>query len=259
MMTDISKPKIVLDYCKHCGDKQNLEVLAESKKQVHWLPPDIDQLSHDELQELGSVPYSIFRWEIQFCPNCQNVNIIQGEAYSEWFDCKYDDTGNPVQEIWNWQSEILYPRHQQDDLVTHIQDNVVRAEAQRGISKLTLDEVDLGLFILGRAFDVVSKKYFIALAKNGKIITKNGSLISEEDANDSNKFKLSTRIDLFISNGILDDENVLHLLRKERNDPAHNISTLKRRRESLASASTYANCYLGYIILFEERMTELLI
>jgi hypothetical protein len=117
--------------------------------------------------------------------------------------------------------------------------------------------VDLGLFILGRAFDVMSKAYFVELAKGGKIKTNKGGVLSETDAQNSKMYDLSTRINLFVSNNILADEKSLHFLRQERNNPAHNIASLERRREMMTNASTYAKWYIEYVVLFEEKIAKI--
>lgn len=143
------------------------------------------------------------------------------------------------------------------EALSRIKDRQIHADLARGLSNLTEDNVDLGLFILGRAFDVMSKRYFVELVKHSKIQSKKQGAISEADAQNSNKYNLSTRIDMLVANGHLEDKEPLHFLRKERNDPAHNIHSLQQRQEMMATASNYVGWYLEYIALFESRISQL--
>lgn len=245
--SNMSEARTILEYCKHCGDKQNLEILSESQKDIDWMP-DVDETSGD----MGPFPYSVFEWKILFCPQCKNPSLIERHAYSEWIEYEEDDEGVTTRTV-HWETQILYPRHNHDDLVAKIRDARIRDEVKQAISMLTLEKVDKGLFFLGRAFDVASKEYFIALAKRGKLTSK-GKVISQEEAK---KYGLSDRIDLLIKNELIEDKKPLDILRQGRNEPGHNIPSLAKRQELMASAFTYATWYIDFILMFEERIADL--
>lgn len=254
----MSQPETVLDYCKHCGDKQNLEILADIGKQVDWLPPDeeLEGLTDRELHELGSFPFSVFRWRLLFCPRCNNVSLIQKQAYSEYIEVYDDEYGNPVQKPY-WETETLYPVDIQEltDLVDRIKDQDICSSVKLGIRELVPEHVADGLFKLGRAFDVMSKRYFVALARKGDISFRSGQVLSEADAEQK---QLNDRINLLVSNRHLTDKEILIKLKDERNDPSHEIHSKEEKREMMIMAKYYARAYLDYIILFQERIDSLM-
>jgi hypothetical protein len=123
-------------------------------------------------------------------------------------------------------------------------DKAKAAEAAKAIKKLTADEVDMGLFILGRLFENTLKDF---------MTTAEG--LSAYKVNPNNYNKLNNMIQWIESQHIVSDKTALNFLRHERNDRAHGKAPTKDElRIMLESAPWVASLYLNYIVLFEEKL-----
>jgi hypothetical protein len=123
-----------------------------------------------------------------------------------------------------------------------------KSEALRAVSKLTIDDVDIGLFLLGRLFETTLKNYLEQVEKSGTIpVTPN------------NYSKLNNMIQWVKSNRIVTDESILHVLRTERNNRAHDAPpSLEERKIMLRNSAFIARSYLDYIVFFEKKLQLLL-
>lgn len=122
--------------------------------------------------------------------------------------------------------------------------NVRLAEdARRAVAKLTIDDVDIGLFLLGKLFEETLKSFILA-AKDA----------ASYPVSEGNYKTLNNMIDWVKSQGIITDPTAPHLLRQARNDRAHDaVPTLAERQVMLSSAGWIASMYLDYIVFFAEQ------
>jgi Sigma-70, region 4 len=116
-----------------------------------------------------------------------------------------------------------------------------RVECQRAITKLTVEEVDIGLFLLGRLFDEGMKLLLVAAREAGRPVS------------DGHLSKLQNRIDWAYTQGLFQDRSVLNLLRVERNERGHSSPPLAEREALLKVAPYLAGLYIDYLILIEQR------
>lgn len=112
----------------------------------------------------------------------------------------------------------------------------------QGISKLHLEEVDIGLFILGREFDYEMKNLLIAARDFGGPEVKEGHLKV-----------LHHRIEWAVRNGVLEDGDTLLELKEARNDRGHEPPPLEKRREMLVTAPFLAGLYLDNLLKIQEK------
>jgi hypothetical protein len=123
----------------------------------------------------------------------------------------------------------------------------VAAQARDGVEKLTIEEVDIGLFKLGRLFEGTLKDFIKAAETSGAYPVKPG-----------NYEKLAFMIDWTKAQGIICDPTALHVLRQTRNDRAHEQApSLGERQVLLNSAGWIAGMYLDYILFFAEQRQKL--
>jgi len=122
------------------------------------------------------------------------------------------------------------------------------AQASRAVEKLNIDDVDVGLFMLGRLFEDALKDFMIAV-----------EAVKAYPVNAGNYSKLNNMIDWIKSQGIISESTTLHFLRQERNARAHDSPpALEERRLMLSSSPWVASMYLDYILFFAEKKRELL-
>jgi hypothetical protein len=117
-----------------------------------------------------------------------------------------------------------------------------REECRRALANLTLADVDIGLFILGRQFD----KATTCLLEAGRAA---GRPVSEKDLN-----RLNARIEWALAQDVFRDKASLNLLRIERNERGHQPPTLEEREAILKFAPFLAGLYLDYLIMIEDRI-----
>ena len=127
----------------------------------------------------------------------------------------------------------------------HLKQSVLRA-----VSMLNETEVDLGLFSLGRDFEITLKAYLIAADAHGKL------QIPTKDPPD--KWRLSNMIDWARKTGVITDSAVLNYLRHERNDRAHGgMPPLSERQNMMKSIQFTAGSYINYIKLLDDLTRDL--
>jgi Fe2+ or Zn2+ uptake regulation protein len=120
---------------------------------------------------------------------------------------------------------------------------------KRAVNKLNIDEVDLGLFELGRIFENEIKDYLV-VAKQHSIIQVNRKDLE----------KLVSMIDCVVREKVVSKGYYLHILREERNERAHGkIPNLDERKTILNKAHYVAELYIQNIIFFNEQRHKILI
>jgi len=115
----------------------------------------------------------------------------------------------------------------------------IRAEAQRALTLLRVDTVDLALFQFGRLFESTLRRYMLGARETGRFA------VSEQDLT-----RLSRMVDWLSTAELISDRSALDFLRIKRNERAHDdMPGLEERQALLASSSQTAEVYVRYIAL----------
>lgn len=131
--------------------------------------------------------------------------------------------------------------------IARLQNGSLADEALRAVGKLTLEEVDIGLFMLGRLFEGTLRDFMKAAEITRTYLVK-----------PSNYEKLVYMIDWAKSQSIISDPAALHFLRQGRNDRAHGAApSVAERQIMLNSAGWMAGMYLDYIVFFADQRAKL--
>lgn len=133
--------------------------------------------------------------------------------------------------------------------VTELQDAVLRSELERAMANLTLDNVDMGLFLLGKILEDEIRKYLITARAKGTATITQGDLKS-----------FSTMMQAAVKTGIVPvtKEHHLTLLREHRNERAHDeIPDEAERKRLLSYAPFLQDLYIEYIVLFNRERHKL--
>ncbi len=117
-----------------------------------------------------------------------------------------------------------------------------KAECERGVAKLTIDDVDIGLFILGRQFDH-ALRHLLETARDYA-----GMAVSDDHLK-----SLGKRIVWAVNHKVFHDEATLNLLKNERNARGHEPSPVEERRAIMKFAPFLAGLYLDYLIIIEQK------
>ncbi len=120
-----------------------------------------------------------------------------------------------------------------------------KAECQRALTKLTVEDVDIGLFLLGRQYDQAMRSLLEAARDHGSLPVTEGNLKT-----------LQTRIDWAISHLVFVDKSTLNLLRTERNERGHQPPTPEERAAVMKVAPYLAGLYLDFLLMIESRITQ---
>ncbi|WP_392482672.1 hypothetical protein [Nostoc sp. C110] len=133
-------------------------------------------------------------------------------------------------------------------LLTNCSDLELLNRLKRAINKLNVDEVDLGLFELGRIFENELKDYLV-VAKQHSVIQ-----IYRKDLE-----KLVSMIDCVVRENVVSKGYYLHILREERNERVHGkIPNLDERKTILNKAHYVADLYIQNIIFFNAQKNRIL-
>ncbi|MHC5744754.1 MAG: hypothetical protein ACYTXT_23215 [Nostoc sp.] len=159
------------------------------------------------------------------------------------------------QYIENGKSYCLFKYQEQENsvnidsaLLTNCSDLELLNRLKRAINKLNIDEVDLGLFELGRIFENELKDYLI-VAKQHSVIQ-----IYRKDIE-----KLVSMIDCVVRENVVSKGYYLHILREDRNERAHGkIPNLDERKTILNKAHYVADLYIQNIIFFNAQKNRIL-
>ncbi len=136
--------------------------------------------------------------------------------------------------------------------VSEISNVQVKKAIERALEKINNEDVDIGLFLLGKEFELSVKKYLMAADAKGKItlITNLGK--------DPQRWKLAHMVDCLKTNQVIQDAGALQYLREQRNDRAHDATpSPEERRQMLETASHFATMYIGYIKLLDNLWSAL--
>lgn len=142
------------------------------------------------------------------------------------------------------ESEQNFDLPQLDD----IEDQDLRHSLHRAVSNLNIDDIDMGLFQLGKIFENVLRAYLLTVRSEG--IFK----VTRKDLR-----RLVSMIDCVERNRIIRRKHHLTLLREQRNERAHGeIPTLKKRKKLMQYAPFLGDLYIYYIKFFYEERKKII-
>jgi len=119
----------------------------------------------------------------------------------------------------------------------------LKGNLKRAVNYLNIDNVDLGLFQLGKIFENELRS-FLTLAKN-----KNSFPVSNKDLG-----RLVDMIDCVKKNDVITQKHHLTLLREHRNERAHgDILNLTECQKLMQYAPFLGDLYIDYIILVSNK------
>lgn len=138
------------------------------------------------------------------------------------------------------------------DQIEEIVDENLRRKTKRSIKKFTLDEIDIGLFLLSKEFESIVKT-FLEKALNKGMLNRVDML-----GRDSTRWKLNNMVDCAYINGYITEKGLYHFLRQERNNRSHGtMPSEEERRLLLNSAQLLGGMYIDSIIFFEDLTINL--
>ena len=121
----------------------------------------------------------------------------------------------------------------------------LRQKVARTLSFLNEENVDIGLFLLSKEFEVTLKTYLLRANAKGKV------QIPTKEPPD--RWKLQDMIDWVRKNGIITDLAVLNYLRQTRNDRAHGgMPSLAEKQTLMMGVQYLADLYIDYIKFFDD-------
>jgi hypothetical protein len=131
--------------------------------------------------------------------------------------------------------------------ITAVKDQVLREQIERAVRLLTADNVDVGLFQLGKLFEAELKAFLECARDQGAFA------VTAHDLS-----KLVFMIECVDRNQVTRKKHLLTLLREQRNERAHGeIPGVEERQRLLAHAPFLGELYIEYIALFNTKRLEL--
>ena len=135
--------------------------------------------------------------------------------------------------------------------VQNITDTTLREKVERALPFLTEENVDIGLFLLSKEFEVTLKTYLINASMTGKL-----SVLPQGKTPD--KWNLHGMVECAKDNGIITDYATFHYLRQARNERAHGtMPSLAERQLLMKSIQHIAGLYIDYIKLLDDLTQNL--
>ncbi len=138
------------------------------------------------------------------------------------------------------QKESLLPQ------IQNIANPILKKKVERTLPFLTEENVDIGLFLLSKEFEITLKTYLIQASTKSKL-----PILPPSKGPD--KWNLNGMVDCAKENGIITDLATFHYLRQTRNDRAHGTMPSLAERQLLMKYVQYiAGLYVDYIKLLDD-------
>lgn len=228
--------------------KANRELLAESRgqrsvprkvldavlgeiKTLLMAQPSREMLMRDIVAKLAQRGHSSTR-----------VYWVVNECVGDVFEKFTTEEDGPIHIALSGTNLAQYPQ------LNKLRDPATRAEAERAIRKLTLDDVDLGLFMLGRLFEASMREFIRSVAASR--LSKHP--VEYEDTKD-----LRSMVDWMLRNGFFKDARAADQLRRHRNERAHGAANLQERLLLVRNANETVNRFLAHIVIIDEMSARL--
>lgn len=126
--------------------------------------------------------------------------------------------------------------------VENILSSNLRSNVSRALTFMTIENVDVALFLISKEFEATLKSYL-----------ETGNQAGIFNNFPQGRLSLDTMVNFVARQQIITDQAVLHFLRQKRNDRAHGtMPTEGERRIMFKHAETTANMYIDYIKFFDD-------
>ncbi len=126
----------------------------------------------------------------------------------------------------------------------------LRADVERALPLLTEEYIDVGLFQIGKQFELALKGYWETAIRFGRA--------RPNTLKEGKTWRLADMVDAAKNGGAVLDSTVLHILREERNERAHGaIPSVEDRRLMLKTTELIVGTYIDYIKRFDDLRREL--
>lgn len=146
-----------------------------------------------------------------------------------------------TEEVFETEVPLTFPQLEQ------ISDRTLKEQLGRAIKNLNVDNVDLGLFHLGKIFENELKAFLVEAQRKEKYNISSRDLA-----------RLVSMIDCVERNGIVRQKHHLTLLREHRNERAHGeIPDIEERKRLMQHAPFLGDLYIKYISFFNEQRGKL--
>lgn len=178
--------------------------------------------------------------------NCPKATLYRYIADLEYIE-RLDVPGSRVKILCmkGTQGTELFPQ------VQTITNTILREHVNKAVFFLTEENVDMGLFQLGRAFETTLKAFLVAAYAKGKLTSTPGNKSPD-------RLTLVDLISCLKSNGIVSDDAALSYLRQSRNDRAHSgAPSIEERRLLMKNAQHLASLYIDCIKWFDDLQRSL--
>jgi hypothetical protein len=127
-----------------------------------------------------------------------------------------------------------------------IQNRKLREDVLRALSFLNENDVDVGLFLLGKEFEGALRRFMLRASETGQIT----SPVSPSST-------LDQLIKTVEKERIVTDKSDLNFLRQSRNDRAHGpMPSEEERKQLMAKRDLTAGLYIDYIKFFDDKLNS---
>jgi hypothetical protein len=131
--------------------------------------------------------------------------------------------------------------------INQLQDDELKDNLSRAADLLTVENVDMGMFQLGKIFETELKKLVVCAKETGQYY------IVRKDQE-----RLASMIECVLREDIVSNQHELTYLRHERNESAHgDIPDQERRQQMLNKSQHLAGLYIYNIVEFSKKRTVL--
>jgi hypothetical protein len=144
-------------------------------------------------------------------------------------------------EVYETPVALFFPQ------IENVQDNTLKENLVRATKNFNLDNIDMGLFQLGKIFENEVKAFLTEAREKGRYTISGKDLA-----------RLALMIDCVERNGIIKQKHHLTLLREHRNERAHGeIPDLVERKRLMQHAPFLGDLYIKYILFFSDQRKNL--
>lgn len=232
-------------YLKYLGDGQHRVINAKAEKPKILIRDNVKKEIENFLlqQPENSAPLSVIASHVMKKTGCIKPTFYQYLSEMETIRKSQNDSVVicKLVETSKVNEPLSFP---QIETATDVE---LKDNLKRAISNLNIDNVDLGLFQLGKIFESELRS-FLKQAK-----AKNTFLVVNKDLE-----RLVDMIDCVERNKVITQKHHLTLLRENRNERAHgDVSNFTERQKLMQHAPFLGDLYIKYIILLNDKRHKL--
>ncbi|RLF62263.1 MAG: hypothetical protein DRN33_05765 [Thermoplasmata archaeon] len=202
----------------------------------------------------SSIISNLSRFPEKTCPikNLMNLVISETKCQKPTFYSYLDTTPGIIKYRKDgiYYCKLVEDHTAPDELypaLRRIQNKAVQQELRRALGNLTVNNVDIGLFLLGKTLEQQLRTTLLDYREAGLVKFPDSALQG-----------LSSAVNLAVQTGIIKEKHHLDFLRRERNERAHGTSpSIEERLALLKQAPYLAGLYIEYIALLEKKQSDL--